>query len=251
MRTFTQQPESVQTIGGIVLHMEADDYNVEHEIETNRWMLEEVIPKRLVQIYRLLDENSRILEDWHKNVMTKLILNVDWNCRELLRIGGHDSLPAAAWIARNLLEIWIWVKYCSVSADNARRFHEDALRDMKGLSDTHQLLCDLCGIRDETSAIRQQRLKEVASRKLGLDEIDANYLTVNRAAKADGVNLFDWHSPFNRFLSKFTHPTAGLVIGIMHQEEKTKDMQCVCTTHGIYFAIQSIDTVERLMSAQE
>jgi hypothetical protein len=54
----------------------------------------------------------------------------------------HDKdLPGAAWLARNLLELLVWVKYRGISRENAWRFHGDVLRDLKGLLESHAKNC--------------------------------------------------------------------------------------------------------------
>jgi hypothetical protein len=162
----------------------------------------------------------------------------------MLETIGKDRLPAAAWIARNLLELWVWVKYCGVSTKNAWRFHEDALRDAKGLTELHKQICDAMGIEDESSTIAAELIKDVASEKLGLGDINSIFLAVAKASKAPGVDLGDQFAPFHRSLSKFAHPTAGLVHGITHQAEICRHLQAICTTQGVYFAAQSTLAVE-------
>jgi hypothetical protein len=38
-----------------------------------------------------------------------------------------------AWRARNLLELFVWSRYCASSRDNARRLYDDATHDMSGV----------------------------------------------------------------------------------------------------------------------
>ena len=89
---------------------------------------------------------------------------------------------------------------------------------------------------NDTAAAAVERLQQVASQELGLDEIDAKYLAVAEAAKADSVGLGDSFAPSHRWLSKFAHPTAGLVHGITHQPETCRQLQAICTTQGVYYA---------------
>jgi hypothetical protein len=49
------------------------------------------------------------------------------------------------------------LKYCGASRENAWRFHEDALRDMKGLMEAHGKTCAAMGIVDESSATAAER----------------------------------------------------------------------------------------------
>lgn len=220
------------------------EYDIEQETAASRKMLEERIPARLNVIYRALVENRQGFEPWRLALMVDLVQSVEGNCGELLETIGKDRLPASAWIARNLLELWVWVKYCGVSRENAWRFHEDALRDLKDLTELNKKRCDVMGMVDETSSIAAQRIKDVASENLGLEDIDSKFLAVANASKAGDVDLGGRFTPFHRFLSKFAHPTAGLVHGITHQPENCRHLQAVCTTEGVYYAAQSTLAVE-------
>ena len=115
-----------------------------------------------------------------------------------------------------------------------------ALRDVKGLTEAYEKICDVTGIDNPTSAMAAQQIKDVASEKLGLEDIDSKFLRVEAASKAEGVELGDQFAPLHRFLSKFAHPTAGLVHGIMHQPEICQNLQAICTTNGVSFAHQGL-----------
>jgi hypothetical protein len=52
-----------------------------------------------------------------------------------------------------------------------------------------------------------QQIKDVASERLGLEDIDSKFLAVVAASRAVGVELGDQFAPLHRFLSKFAHPT--------------------------------------------
>lgn len=224
--------------------MDSQEYDIEKETASSRKMLEARIPARLNEIYRVLVENRQGFEPWRLAVMIDLVQSVERNCGGLLETIGKDRLPAAAWIARNLLELLVWVKYCGVSKENAWRFHEDALRDVKGLAELNKKSCDVMGIENETSAIAAERIKDVAFEKLGSEDIDSKFLAVADASKGAGVDLGCRFAPSYRFLSKFAHPTAGLVHGITHQPEICQHLQASCTTQGVYFAAQSTLAVE-------
>jgi len=225
---------------------DAREYDIEHEAAESRNMLGKRIPTKLNAIkLALIDiDKRRALEPWRLALTVDLIEGIEGNCDQLLETMKKDRLPASAWLARNLLELWVWVKYCGVSTENAWRFHGDALRDMKGLMEAHKKSCDAMGIANVTSAIAAQRIQDVAAEKLGLEDIDANFLAVAKAARAPSVDLGDWFGPFHRSLSKFAHPTAGLVHGITHQAEACRHLQAVFTTHGVYFAEQSTLALE-------
>jgi hypothetical protein len=222
----------------------ADDfreYNLEKETAASRDMLERRIPAKLNTIkLALIDIDKRhAYETWRLALAVDLVESVERNCEQLFETMGKDRLPTVAWIARNLLELHVWVTYCGVSRENAWRFHEDALRDISGLTDAHKKKCDAMGIQDDFSEIAAQRITNVASEKLGLENIDSNFLSVAKAAIAPGVDLGGRFGPFHRSLSKFAHPTAGLVHGISHQAEVCRQLQAAFTTEGVYYAARS------------
>jgi hypothetical protein len=226
------------------VNVDLKGYDIEQETTASRQMLGKRIPMRLSTIYQLLIENRLTLEPWQISLTVDLVQNIERNCEQLLETIGKDRLPATAWIARNLLELWVWVKYCSVSRENAWRFHEDALRDVKGLMELHKEICIATKIEDDMSEDAAKRIKEVASQKLGLKDIDNKYLAVAAASKAPDIDLGSQFMPLNRFLSKFAHPTAGLVHGITHQTEHCQHLQAGFTTQGVYYAAQSTLTIE-------
>lgn len=221
-------------------------YEIEKETAANRAMLEKSIPSRLNTIKLVLIEIDKrhAYEPWRLALTVDFVECIERNCEQLLETISKDRLSIVAWIARNLLELYVWVKYCGVSRENAWRFHEDALRDVKGLIDAHNKTCDTMGIEDDFSAIAADRIKEVSSKKLGLENIDSNFLTVAAAAKAPGVDLGSFFGPLNRSLSKFAHPTAGLVHGISHQIEACRQLQAGFTTQGVYYVAQSTLAIE-------
>jgi hypothetical protein len=212
------------------------DYNFDVEMKFSREKLSSEIPQHLQELRETIDRRKCYVEEWYANLLTKILISVTRICQDLVDTTEKPALPAAAWNARNLLELWIWIKYCSASRENAWRFHEDALRDMKGLTESLAKMQTTAGIRNEFETKARQKVSEVALANLGISSLDSKYLQVSVAAKAIGLDT--WYGPCNGYLSKYAHPTAGLVIGIMHQEEKIRKIQCVCTTQGLYFAGQ-------------
>jgi hypothetical protein len=223
-----------------------DEYDIDKETAASRGILEKRIPAELNKIkLAFVDIDQRkAWEPWRLALAVDLVEAIERNCGQLLETMDKDRLPAAAWIARNLLELLVWVKYCGVSRENAWRFHEDALRDAKGLMEAHAKSCNAMGLVDDVSAIAAERLQQVAAEKLGLDDIDSDFLAVSKAAKAPGVELVDRFGPFHRTLSKFAHPTAGLVHGITHQAGAGRHLQAAFTTQGVYFTAQSTLALE-------
>jgi hypothetical protein len=110
------------------------EYDIGKETAASRNMLEKRIPAELNKIkLALVDIDKRkAYEPWRLALTFDLVDAIERNCQQLLETMEKDRLPAAAWIARNLLELLVWVKYCGVSRENAWRFHEDEAAFMSG-----------------------------------------------------------------------------------------------------------------------
>ena len=174
---------------------------------------------------------------WYGDLVLKLMQSVGRVGSDLLSATElPEALSTVAWNARNMAEMWIWTKYCGSSKENAWRFHSDALRDSKGIVLSLAQLNKFAGSRWEQEQHMDEILDHVAQTRLGLDSIDASYASVSSAAKEMGLS--EWYLPTDRFLSKCAHPTAILVIGIMHQTESLRDMQSVCLLLGTRAARQ-------------
>ncbi len=217
--------------------MESGEYNVEVETQFNREKLSVAIPKRLQELLETLDLRLPVAEEWYVSLLTKIILNVARICRDLLATIEKQDLPAAAWNARNLLELWVWIKYCSTSRANAWQFNGDVLRDMRLLAESLSKMYRTRGIESEFESEARKKLADLAA-SIGVNSIDERYTQVRDAAEA--VGLDSWYGPMNILLSKFAHPTAGLVIGLMHQDEMMQNLQSTCTTQGVFFAGQCV-----------
>jgi hypothetical protein len=227
--------------------MASHDYDVEVETNFNREKLSAVIPNRLRELCETLAVRRGGVEEWYVDLLTKIVISVARVCQDLLETTDKEALSSAAWNARNLLELWIWIRYCSTSRANARRFHEDALRDMQGLTESLSKMHATAGIKNEFEASANEKAAKVAA-EMGINSLDSKYLRVGDAAKSIGLD--NWYAPCNAHLSKLAHPTAVLVIGVMHQEEATlRGLQSVCTTQGVYFAGQCVIALSEAISA--
>lgn len=175
-------------------------------------------------------------EAWYSALVSDFIHGLESYCIELGETIGKDRLSAAAWSARSLLELLVWIIYCRASRENAWRFHEDALRDVRGLVEAHAKFCNLFGIDDSSYASAMKEIQTAASRDLGIEAIDAKFLNVSDAAKATQSVWNQSFTPLNKALSKFTHPTAALLHGLMPRSEERKDIQACLTMQGFHFA---------------
>lgn len=223
----------------------SDEYDVQRETEFNREKLQTAIPTRLDELVDIFAKHQDKVDGWYADLIYKVLLSVKRVSSDLLATIDQEALPAAAWNARNLLELWVWIKYCASSWQNARRFHEDALRDIEGLVNALSKLYALRGIPNDFEDFARHRIAEIAQ-KWPVDTESGYQRVVNAAISVD---LGDWFLPNNAFLSKFAHPTAGLVLGIMHQTDALRNLQAVLTTDGVYFAGQCVVALEEIVLA--
>jgi hypothetical protein len=78
---------------------------------------------------------------------------------------------------------------------------------------------------------------------------DLRVICPSKQRQEGGLTLHDWYTATNSFLSKLAHPTAGLVLGIMHQEEALRTPQAMLTTTGLYFGGQCVIVLEEITAA--
>ncbi len=124
----------------------------------------------------------------------------------------RGSVPLLAWRARNLLELSAWCLYCSKNKENARRFYEDAGRDVLGILNAFTKwgrataqAADWLDLFDEP---KQDISRRAASD--GIQSLDGAYKLVNDAAKDAGIG--DHFTLSYRMLSKFAHPTSMQIL---------------------------------------
>lgn len=164
-------------------------------------------------------------------------------CREYLELkksyeDPSSSLGLLAWRARNLLEIMIWIIYCTKSESNARTLYEDVGRDgldlLKAFSkfgyDTNQP--------EEWQAMfHPAAQKLIDNAKLHqIEDLDANFSRIHNVASQ--IVMSTEFAVSNKNLSKFAHPTAFSILGfhkpkeIMFLKTSFYEQGCNCFSNG-------------------
>ena len=87
---------------------------------------------RLTSTVSIRQGQDQELPTWRVEQLIEFIGLIDWFVEDLQKAYEQERVMTVAWLARNLLEIFIWVRYCSLSESHAKRFHEDAMRDFYG-----------------------------------------------------------------------------------------------------------------------
>jgi hypothetical protein len=140
---------------------------------------------------------------------------------------GRDETPELAWRARNLLELCVWSIYCAKNRQNARRFYEDAGRDVQGIFDAFIKWGTVTAQPSDWSdplAVAKLDLANRALRNDGIQSLDGPYTRVGDAAKECGIG--DHFAVSHKMLSKFAHPTAMCILAPYdeHREVVQRDL---------------------------
>jgi hypothetical protein len=114
--------------------------------------------------------------------------------RTLDDVSENGDIAYIAWLARNILELKVWVHYCSASTENVQEFSDDAVRDLVDLNKTN----------DAIDSEHRAQIDELAS-MIEQDKATTKYKRVSDAAK--DCKIAGYEEAF-KTLSKFAHPTA-------------------------------------------
>jgi hypothetical protein len=99
--------------------------------------LSQLFPERsllLVSTLRKKNAEHKKLPQWGSEQIAKLAITVIHSAMDLEPAYLAGRVSAVAWATRNLLELSIWIDYCGLSEQHAKRFPDDRLRDFYGLS---------------------------------------------------------------------------------------------------------------------
>jgi hypothetical protein len=120
--------------------------------------------------------------------------------RDLLhRAKRRGPLDYTAWLTRNILELRIWVEYCSQSQQHSEEFFQDAVRDLNDLDRS------VGGLDPEDVRTLQKANKFIGSAK-------PRHKFKDVKIAAEEVGLLPLFKQSNKVLSKFVHPTAMFVV---------------------------------------
>ena len=108
------------------------------------------------------------------------------------------ALDYVTWVTRNILELWVWVEYCSQSQQYSE-FYQDVVRDLNDLNKA------IGGVDPQGVETLQK-----ANKFLGNAKPAHKFKNVRNAAEA--VGLLSTFTKYNKLLSKFAHPTALSVL---------------------------------------
>ena len=150
------------------------------------------------------------IEKWREDQLVKFIRSLALNADELERAFRQDRITTLAWAARNVLELSVWIDYCSVDPTHAKRFRDDSARDFYGFTKSmHALHIEEHGQADSGLEKAQKDLEAFATTVFGMGALDDDFERVSKAA--DELGWGKRFSALNKIYSKYAHPTAWAV----------------------------------------
>src|ERR1700694_5581974 len=117
--------------------MKAPETKLPDAVKRSLAHLHQLFPKRalgLIHALRLTNKQYKNFPDWREEQIAKLGLMIVETAMDLGRAYFEKRITTLAWATRNLLELSIWIDYCNLSDQHAKKFSDDSLRDLYGLS---------------------------------------------------------------------------------------------------------------------
>jgi hypothetical protein len=155
-----------------------------------------------------------------------------WNLRDSLCIGCA---------ARSLFECRMLAQYVAVSEENAERFYQDGLVDIRDIFDSlHNQAGALAAPPEFTMLISQ--LKQELAVLMQENRIAEDLKHLSAAGIASAVGRIDEHRMYYQFLSKFSHASAVTVL--TRNGTSWNDMtQPILTWIGLFSYLTALATI--------
>ncbi|MDQ2945986.1 MAG: hypothetical protein M3Y27_08605 [Acidobacteriota bacterium] len=157
------------------------------------------------------------------------------------------KIPLISWRARNLLELCVWTVYCAYSEKNTRTFYDDKGRDVSDLFKALTVLTTKFADPDAYVTVLAEAKKRLHERaaELGMSDVDKNFTPVHKAALMLGWNDF---GGINKLLSKFTHPTAMIVLAGLTDPQDIEDFGSMTIVVVVPFFLTAMLELESFLA---
>jgi hypothetical protein len=190
------------------------------------------------------NEVGKKFPDWRAYQILKFLQYTALYAEDLNSTYQAKRTDSLAQAMRNLLEIHIWTHFCATEP-NAKRFFDDAARDMRELFEPMQAL--YTKVNDKPEQRIAASLTELITRgtnEFGIPEIEAGYTQLNNAAAVVGKQFE--HAKFCKAASKFAHPTSLL----FSMREPQDDVRSSMYEIGSIAACSCIDNVTKAIQSE-
>ena len=180
--------------------------------------LDELFPEPAVQLVEFLGKANRKhkrMEPWREKQLVDFIVILGVCSGEFRNAYGRKSMGTFAWAARSILELSVWIDYCNLSNEHAKRFYHDELRDAYQLT---KALESFALVQGQRSTVYKETMDALVlhAQKLGMSDPYDDFKRVSDASAEVGRK--DEYAAMNKMLSKFAHPTAYAVSTIIRND---------------------------------
>jgi len=210
-------------------------------------VLHEFFPERAQAVLEVLKrENSEAhkIEEWREVQLAKFIWTLILAASDLERAYKEKQTSTLAWLTRNLLELSVWIQFCNMSPEHAKRFRDDAVRDLYGFSQAVQSLeLSETGAEDFELKRSQQHLSTFAQ-SWGIHTLGDDYQKVSGAAEEVGRG--EIFRGLNKMLSKYAHPTAWAVHSLFSVEADA-ELRDLFLMDGVEMATDSLTAIRNFI----
>jgi len=202
--------------------------------------------RSVITAFQKANHEKKILPDWREFQIIKFADTIDLLVGDLNERYQAQRIDSLANTARNLFEVYIWVQFCNMSGENARRFFEDGVRDIREIMESLQKLYTSENQRPEDRLVETIHSLENAAAAHGITDYGERYVQVRDAAKE--VGKLDPFSLFYKVFSKFAHPTS-LLLALDHRVGQLSEMLDALYVGGENGATHSLDEIEKFIRA--
>jgi hypothetical protein len=177
----------------------------------------------LIQLI-LSREAEKAIVDWRAHQLIQFIGLMEFFAEDLQDAYEKKRVMTVSWIARSLLEIFVWVQYCNVSEANAKRFFEDVARDFHGC----------CKALEKLNVDYQP----------GIDQSRDLVKRFWESATSEGIkDVADGYAGLNKIYSKLAHPTA-LALDAAFRKVGRENYRDLFVVDAMQFSIRTLSNIE-------
>ena len=168
------------------------------------------------ETFKKTNREAKLFPSWQETQVLGFIRYVGFYAADLNKSYSSNRVDSLAQVLRNLAELDVWVEFCGVAVENAKRFFDDMARDIREVIETHNKvhlhkyktpyegLDDLIKILTESSVTLQVK------------NLEGRFTQVSQAAKEIGRDLR--YASMYKIASKYAHPTALLLNGAREEQ---------------------------------
>jgi Family of unknown function (DUF5677) len=181
----------------------ADPINAAHRVD---YVLSKTKP--IGKAFWERNQKEKAFADWRQHQIMSFITYLAFYTDDLRYGFANDRLHLIAQAMRNLMELRVWVEFCRKDETDAKRFFDDAARDLRDVMQATQKLYSHVNKNPEKKLDAWIADLRAKAPNFQISDIDAKYFDVKDAAEKLGFK--EAHSRIFKAASKFTHPTALL-----------------------------------------